>query len=173
MFSFFAIKEMKCIYCGSETHVTDKRESKEGTRRRRECLKCKKRFTTYEKSEQGSIIVVKKDGRREAFSREKIRNGIIRACEKRPIETKKIDEIVDDIEEILRNPKNFSSKKNFGATKPLKGFVGKGREIKTEVIGKMVMNKLKKLDDVAYIRFASVYMNFNNLKDFKLVMKQV
>jgi len=143
---------MKCIYCGCETHVTDKRESPDGTRRRRECLKCKKRFTTYEKSEQGSIIVVKKDGRREGFSREKIRNGIIKACEKRPIETKKIDDMINDIEETLRK---------------------KGKEIKTEVIGKMIMNKLKKLDDVAYIRFASVYMNFKDIKDFKRAMKEV
>lgn len=143
---------MKCIYCGSDTHVTDKRESPEGTRRRRECLKCKKRFTTYEKSEHGDIIVVKKDGRREGFSREKIRNGIIKACEKRPIETKKIDEVVDEIEDNLRK---------------------RGKEVKTEVIGKMVMNKLKKLDDIAYIRFASVYMNFKDLKDFKLALKQV
>ena len=143
---------MKCIFCGSETHVTDKRESTSGTRRRRECLKCKKRFTTYEKSEHGDIIVVKKDGRREGFSREKIRNGIIKACEKRPIETKKIDEVVEEIEDSLRK---------------------RGREVKTEVIGKMVMNKLKKLDDIAYIRFASVYMNFKDLKDFKIALKQV
>lgn len=143
---------MKCIFCGSETHVTDKRESPEGTRRRRECLKCKKRFTTYEKSEQGNIIVVKKDGRRESFFREKIRNGIIRACEKRPVSIEKIDAIIEDIEENLRK---------------------KGKEIKTEIIGKMVMNKLKKLDDIAYIRFASVYMNFQDIKDFKKAMKEV
>ncbi|MFA5258915.1 MAG: transcriptional regulator NrdR [Candidatus Pacearchaeota archaeon] len=143
---------MKCIFCGSETHVTDKRESTSGTRRRRECLKCKKRFTTYEEAEQGNIIVVKKDGRRESFSKEKIRNGIIRACEKRPVPIEKIDKIIEEVEESLRK---------------------RGKEIKTEVIGKMIMNKLKKLDDIAYIRFASVYMNFQNLKDFKEVMKEV
>jgi transcriptional repressor NrdR len=143
---------MKCIFCGFETKVTDKRESGDGTRRRRECLKCKKRFTTYEKSEQGNIIVVKKDGRREAFSRDKIRNGLIRACEKRPIPIDKIDEIVDDIEDKLKK---------------------KGKEIKTDLIGKMVMNKLKKLDDIAYIRFASVFMNFQDIKDFKLALNQV
>ena len=143
---------MKCIFCGSDTKVTDKRESPDGTRRRRECLKCKKRFTTYEKSEHGGIIVVKKDGRREAFSKEKIKSGIIKACEKRPISIDKIDEIVDEIEEKLRK---------------------KGKEEKTEVIGKMVMNKLKKLDDIAYIRFASVYMNFKDLKDFKSALKEV
>lgn len=143
---------MKCIFCGNETHVTDKRESTSGTRRRRECLKCKKRFTTYEKSEQGSIIVVKKDGRREAFVRDKIKNGVMRACEKRPVSVEKIDELVDEIEENLRK---------------------KGKEVKTEMIGKMVMTRLKKLDDVAYIRFASVYMNFQTIKDFKEAMKEV
>ena len=143
---------MRCLFCGDETHVTDKRESPEGTRRRRECLKCKKRFTTYEKPETGSIIVVKKDGRREPFSRDKIRNGIIRACEKRPVSIEKIDEIVDEIEENLRK---------------------RGKEIKTEVLGKMVMNKLKKLDDVAFVRFASVYMNFQDIRDFKNALKEI
>ncbi|VVB77622.1 Transcriptional repressor NrdR [uncultured archaeon] len=143
---------MKCIFCGSDTKVTDKRESPDGTRRRRECLKCKKRFTTYERSEQGDIIVVKKDGRREAFSRDKIKSGIIKACEKRPVPIDKIEEVVDDIEDKLRK---------------------KGKEEKTEVIGKMIMTRLKKLDDVAYIRFASVYMNFKDIKDFKEAMKDV
>jgi len=143
---------MKCIFCGSETHVTDKRESGDGTRRRRECLKCKKRFTTYEKSEHGSIIVVKKDSRREPFSKDKIRNGIIRACEKRPISIDIIDKIVEEIEDKLKK---------------------KGKEVKTDLIGKMVMTKLKKLDNVAYIRFASVYMNFSDISDFKLALKEV
>jgi transcriptional repressor NrdR len=143
---------MRCIYCNSDTKVTDKRESPDGTRRRRECLKCKKRFTTYETPGQGNIIVVKKDGRRESFNKEKIRNGIIRACEKRPIATEKIDEIVEEIVEKLRK---------------------RGKEVESEVIGKMVMNKLKKLDDIAYIRFASVYMNFQDLKDFKAALKEV
>ncbi len=142
---------MRCLFCGAETHVTDKRESPEGTRRRRECLKCKKRFTTYEKPERKEIIVVKKDGRREAFNREKIKAGIMKACEKRPIAIDKIDRIIEEIEEKLSNKK----------------------EIKSEVIGKIIMQKLKKLDNVAYIRFASVYMNFNDIKDFKLAMKQV
>ncbi len=150
-YSFYYVY-MKCVYCNSDTKVTDKRESPDGTRRRRECLKCKKRFTTYEKSEQGGIIVVKKDGRRESFSREKLKTGIIKACEKRPVPIDRIDKIVDEIESKLRK---------------------KGKEEKTEVIGKMVMNKLKKLDDIAYIRFASVYMNFNDLKDFKEAMKDV
>jgi len=143
---------MRCIFCGSDTKVTDKRESGEGTRRRRECLKCKKRFTTYERAEKKDIIVVKKDGRREAFSREKIKAGIMRACEKRPVSIDKIDRLVDNIEEKLRK---------------------KGKEVKTELIGKMVMNRLKKLDNIAYIRFASVYMNFQNVKDFKEAVKEV
>jgi transcriptional repressor NrdR len=143
---------MKCIFCGSDTKVTDKREAPDGTRRRRECLKCEKRFTTYEKAIQKDIIVVKKDGRREAFSREKIKAGIIRACEKRPISLEDIDKIVDSIEEKLRC---------------------RGKEIKTEFIGKMVMNRLKKIDHIAYVRFASVYMNFQDVKDFKDVVKEV
>lgn len=144
---------MKCIFCGSDsTKVTDKRESLDGTRRRRECLKCKKRFTTYEKPEKKDIIVVKKDGRREKFSDEKLKSGIIKACEKRPIPTKKIEDAIDDIEETLRR---------------------KGKEVTSDMIGKMVMNKLKKLDKVAYIRFASVYLNFKDLTDFKKEIKEL
>ena len=143
---------MKCIFCNSGTKVTDKRESPSGTRRRRECLKCKKRFTTYEKPEKGDIIIVKKDGRRESFSREKIKSGIIKACEKRPIPMKDIDKVVEEVEDKLRK---------------------RGKEVKSSEIGKIVMNKLKKLDDVAYIRFASVYMNFQNIKDFKKAVRDV
>jgi len=143
---------MKCIYCDGETKVTDKRESSEGTRRRRECLKCKKRFTTYERAEIRNIVVVKKDKRREPYSREKLKSGILKACQKRPVSTEKIDKIVEEIEEKLRK---------------------KGREIKSSEIGKIVMQKLKKIDDVAFIRFASVYMNFQNIKDFKKIMKEV
>jgi len=141
---------MKCIFCGSDTKVTDKRESPEGTRRRRECLKCKKRFTTYEKPERKQIIIIKKDKRREAFSIEKIKSGIIKACEKRPISIEKIDKIIENIEEKLRK---------------------KGKEVRSEDIGKMVMNKLKKLDKVAYIRFASVYKDFKDISDFKNEVK--
>jgi transcriptional repressor NrdR len=143
---------MKCIFCEADTKVTDKRESPDGTRRRRECLKCKKRFTTYEKAIQKDIIIVKKDGRREAFSRDKIKSGIIRACEKRPVSMERIDKIVNNIEEKLRI---------------------KGKEVKTETIGKMVMNRLKKLDNIAYVRFASVYMNFQDVKDFKIAVNDV
>lgn len=143
---------MRCVYCGHNTRVTDKRESPEGVRRRRECLKCKKRFTTYERPEKKNIIIVKKDGRRESFSFEKLKLGVMKACEKRPISTKEIDDLVREIEEALLN---------------------KGKEVKTEHIGKMVMNKLKKLDKVAYIRFASVYRDFKDIKDFKEVIKEV
>ncbi len=143
---------MECKFCGNNTKVTNKRESKEGTRRRRECLKCKKRFTTYEKPEDKDIIVVKKDGRREHFLDEKLRLGLIRACQKRPVSMEKIDKIVVDIKEKLRK---------------------KGKEVKSEMIGKMVMNKLKKLDKVAYIRFASVYLDFHDVKDFKKELKEL
>jgi|SRR3989344_8791975 len=137
---------MKCIFCGSDTKVTDKRESGRETRRRRECLKCKKRFTTYEKVELKDIIVIKKDGRREPFSREKIKVGITKACEKRPISSSDIENILSEIEEKLRK---------------------KGKETQSDIIGKMIMNKLRKLDKVAYIRFASVYRDFQDVKDFK------
>lgn len=137
---------MKCIFCSEDTHVTDKRESPDGTRRRRECLKCKKRFTTYERAEKKDIIIVKKDNRREHFSREKLKSGIMKACQKRPVAIKKIDNIIDEIEERLRN---------------------KGKEVKSEILGKMVINKLKKLDKIAYIRFASVYKDFQNINQFK------
>jgi len=135
-----------------ETHVTDKRESPDGTRRRRECKKCKKRFTTYEKPEQKYIIVVKKDGRREHFQDEKIRIGIIKACEKRPVPTDKIDQIVEDIKEKAKK---------------------KGKEVKSEWLGKIVMSKLKRLDKVAYIRYASVYMDFKSIIDFKKELKEL
>ncbi len=143
---------MKCKFCGEETKVTDKRESPEGTRRRRECLKCKKRFTTYEKPEEKNIIVVKKDGRREHFADEKLRLGLIKACEKRPVPMEQIDKIVEGIKEKL-------SKKN--------------KEINTKMIGEMVMQKLKKLDKVAYIRFASVYKDFKDVSDFKKEVKEL
>jgi len=143
---------MKCIYCIGETRVTDKRESRDGTRRRRECLKCKKRFTTYEKPDKKEIMIVKKDGRRERFSIEKLRGGLMRACEKRPVSVEKVEGVVEEIEEKLRR---------------------KGSEVKSDMIGKMVMNKLKKLDKVAYIRFASVYKDFQDVDDFKKEMGEL
>jgi transcriptional repressor NrdR len=143
---------MKCKFCGSETKVTDKRESSGGTRRRRECLKCKKRFTTYEKPEEKDIIVVKKDGRREHFADEKLRLGLIKACEKRPVPIGEIDNIVEEIKDKLSK---------------------KGKEVSTKTIGEMVMNKLKKLDKIAYIRFASVYKDFKDVSDFKKEVKEL
>jgi transcriptional repressor NrdR len=141
---------MNCIFCGADTKVTDKRESNDATRRRRECLKCHRRFTTYEKAEK-DIVVVKKDGRRESFSKDKLKAGIMRACEKRPISIEKINEMIEDIEEKLLSKK----------------------EVKTNKIGEMVMNKLKKLDKIAYIRFSSVYRDFQDINDFKKAIKQV
>jgi transcriptional repressor NrdR len=142
---------MRCVFCDSETKVTNKRDAGSLTRRRRECLKCKKRFTTYEQPEVKELRVIKKDGRRERFDSEKIKKGLIRACEKRPISIDKIDKIVHNIEAKLRE----SNKK----------------EVKTKKIGEMVMRHLKKLDDVAYIRFASVYEEFEDVKDFKKEIK--
>jgi len=143
---------MECIFCSSDTKVTDKRESPDGTRRRRECLKCKRRFTTYERPEKKDIIIVKKDGRRERFSDEKLKTGIMKACEKRPVSIERIDNSVEEIEERLRR---------------------RGKEVKGVEIGKMVMNKLKKLDKIAYIRFASVYLDFKDVNEFKKEIKEL
>jgi transcriptional repressor NrdR len=140
---------MKCPFCGSEeTKVMDKRETEGNsvTRRRRECLKCEKRFTTYERLEAPSLAVVKKDGTREQFDRDKLTKGLIRACEKTPVSREKIDETVTEIEAELRNMDDA--------------------EILSKKIGMIVMKKLKKLDKVAYIRFASVYNEFKDLEDF-------
>ena len=145
---------MYCPYCShKESKVTDKRESPEGIRRRRECLKCKKRFTTYEKASVEDIYVIKKDNRREKFNREKLENGIHRAFEKRPVEKNKIDKMINEIEEQIRRR-------------------GK-REIKTSEIGELVMKKIKKIDNVAYIRFASVYRDFQDINDFKQEIKNL
>jgi transcriptional repressor NrdR len=143
---------MDCPYCShKESKVTDKRESPEGIRRRRECLKCGKRFTTYEKTAREDIYVIKKDGRRERFDRGKLERGINRAFEKRPVEKNKIDKMINEIEEQIRKR-------------------GK-REIKTSEIGEMIMRKMKKIDHVAYIRFASVYRDFQDINDFKREMR--
>lgn len=141
---------MKCPHCLSNTKVLDKRESKDATRRRRECLKCKRRFTTYERVET-KIIVIKKDGRREPYMREKIKNGILRACEKRPVSQEKIDSIVTEIEsELVSYPKS---------------------EVPSKVIGELIMKKLKRLDKIAYVRFASVYREFKDISEFKKTIK--
>jgi len=145
---------MKCPYCNNEeTRVTDKRDIAGITRRRRECLKCGKRFTTYERVEF-DLVVVKKDGRREKFNREKLKTGIEKAFEKRPISTEKIDQLTSDIEARVYR-------------------VAKGKEIKSSKIGEIVMSKLKKIDKVAYIRFASVYREFADLDDFKQELKEL
>lgn len=145
---------MECPYCSNtKLKVTDKRDSPNGIRRRRECLKCKKRFTTYEKLSGSIFYIVKKDKKREKFDREKLERGIERAFEKRPVPKEKIDKIVDEIEEQLRR---------------------KGRkEIKSSIIGELIMKKIKKLDNIAYIRFASVYRDFQDIKDFKRELKNI
>ena len=143
---------MDCPYCSNkESKVTDKRESPEGIRRRRECLKCGKRFTTYERVYKEDLYVIKKDGRRERFDRCKFERGILKAFEKRPIAKEKIDKLINDIEEQIRK-------------------LGK-KELKTKYIGELVMRKIKKIDNVAYIRFASVYRDFQDINDFKEEMK--
>ncbi|EFI42184.1 MULTISPECIES: transcriptional regulator NrdR [Peptoniphilus] len=140
---------MKCPYCGySESKVVDSRPTDEGStiRRRRECINCKGRFTTYEKIEETPIIVEKKDGNRQSFDRNKIVHGIIKSCEKRPVSIEKIEAAVDNIEKKIQN----SLKK----------------EITTTEIGEMVMQELKELDEVAYVRFASVYRQFKDVNSF-------
>lgn len=144
---------MECPYCGENTRVTDKRASPGGIRRRRECLKCKKRFTTYERLGKSDFYVVKKDGRREKFSREKLESGIERAFEKRPIAKEDIEKMINEIEEQLMKR-------------------GK-KEIKSSIIGELIMKKMKKIDHVAYIRFASVYRDFQDIKDFKSALKGI
>ena len=139
---------MKCIFCGhSETKVVDSRESEDITRRRRECLKCEKRFTTYERAESLQIYIIKKDNRRELFDREKLKKGILRACEKLPIPLEKIDNIVNKVESKLRTLD--------------------ANEIQSKSLGEEVGKYLKQLDKVAYIRFASVYREFADIEDFK------
>lgn len=140
---------MKCPYCGySESKVVDSRPTVEeaAIRRRRECEKCSKRFTTYEKIEEMPLIIVKKDGSREVYQRSKMLNGILRACEKRPISISQIESIVDEIEKELYNSME--------------------KEIDSKKIGELVMNRLKKIDDVAYVRFASVYRQFKDINTF-------
>ena len=140
---------MKCPYCShEETQVIDTRETEnlEATRRRRECLKCNKRFTTYERIEEADIIVVKKDGAREKFSRQKLINGILKACEKRPISMDKIEALADSVESELRKRDTV--------------------EVDSKIVGNVTMRKLKSLDKVAYIRFASVYLGFEDLDRF-------
>lgn len=137
-----------------ESKVVDKRNSRlDTTRRRRECLKCGKRFTTYEKIHQVELNVIKRNGNLELFNKEKIRTGMVRACEKRPVTIEQINSIVNKIESDLRKFKTT--------------------EIKSEQIGKKVINALKKLDNVAYLRFASVYRSFDDIKDFEKEIREI
>ena len=139
---------MQCPYCNSsELKVTDKRDSGAETRRRRECLKCKKRFTTYERVEL-DLSIIKKDGRREKFSRDKLFNGLIKSLEKRPFSSEEIEKLVDDIVANVYR-------------------VAKDKDIKCSRVGEIVMAKLKRLDKVAYIRFAAVYRDFADIEDFR------
>ena len=140
---------MKCPYCGySESKVIDSRPTDEGERirRRRECLNCAKRFTTYEVIETVPVVVVKKDTSREAFDRNKLLNGLLRACEKRPVPLETLERIVDEIETLLQNSLD--------------------REVPSTLIGTYAMDKLKKVDEVAYVRFASVYREFKDINTF-------
>ena len=139
---------MNCPYCGHiDSKVVDSRDVNDGIRRRRQCLSCGARFTTYEKMQPASLFVIKKDGRREEFNRDKLLVGIRKACEKRPLPTGTVDKIVDDIETALYH-------------------LGR-QEVPTAVIGDMVMERLKGLDYIAYIRFASVYRAFTDITDLK------
>jgi len=147
---------VKCPYCEyQESKVVDSRPTDEGQaiRRRRECISCGKRFTTYEKIEELPIVVVKKDGNRQVYDRNKLMNGIIKACEKRPVSMSSIEQIVDDIEKTI-----FNSLEN---------------EISSTQIGELVMNKLKDIDEVAYVRFASVYRQFKDVNSFMDELKKI
>jgi transcriptional repressor NrdR len=138
---------MICPYCGCpETEVLESRDSEDSTRRRRECEKCKKRFTTYERAEALDLVVTKKDGRREKFDRNKLKAGVARACHKRPVSVEQIDNIVAEVEMELRGMEET--------------------EIPSSKIGAILMEKLKKVDKVAYIRFASIYKEFESPKEF-------
>ncbi len=147
---------MRCPYCNhTDAKVVDSRASKEGDaiRRRRECLKCEKRYTTYERIEEVAQMVVKKDGRREQFDRWKVRAGILKAVEKRPVTLDQIENVIDEVERQL-----------FSTT---------DREVSTNQIGEAVMMKLKGLDEVAYVRFASVYRQFKDLNEFMDELKSM
>ena len=140
---------MRCPFCGySESKVIDSRPAEEGAtiRRRRECLSCQKRFTTYEIMERLPLVVVKRDGSRQTFDKIKVMNGMLRACEKRPVSIQSLEKITDEIEQELQNSLE--------------------REVTTTAIGEMVMKRLKDIDEVAYVRFASVYRQFKDINTF-------
>lgn len=147
---------MKCPYCSHlDDKVVDSREGKLGDliRRRRECLKCGKRFTTYERIDEIPYMVIKKDGRREKFDRHKILQGLLRACEKRPVPTARLEGLVDEAEKYVSEATD--------------------REKTTSEIGELLMTRLKKLDKVAYVRFASVYSDFKDVKEFMTELKNL
>lgn len=141
---------MRCAYCGfTQSRVVDSRQSEDGTsiRRRRECENCGRRFTTYERIDLVPLMVIKKDQTREAFDVEKLRSGIVKSCEKRPVPLSKVDELVREIEQKLNKQPDS--------------------EITSKMIGELVMDGLKKLDEVAYVRFASVYRQFRDIQSFR------
>lgn len=147
---------MKCPFCGFvNDKVVDSRESKEAEsiRRRRECLQCGKRFTTYERIDEIPYMVVKKDGRREKFERQKVLNGLLRACEKRPVSMGKLEQIVNEAEAVVIDSPE--------------------RERKSSELGELIMNRLRKLDKVAYVRFASVYLDFKDVQEFMTELKDL
>jgi transcriptional repressor NrdR len=145
---------MRCPYCAQEnSKVIDTRESEETIRRRRECLDCGRRFTTYERPAQTNLMVIKQDARREAFDRQKLMNGVVRACAKRPVPMEAIEKIVEDIEMQLHA-------------------LGRS-EVDSQRIGQMVMERLRVLDDVAYVRFASVYRRFADLESLQAEIQRL
>jgi transcriptional repressor NrdR len=147
---------MKCPFCAHlHDKVVDSRESKDGEaiRRRRQCLKCKRRFTSYERIDEIPSMVVKKDGRRERFDRQKVLAGILRACEKRPVSMSQLETIADNAETMVQESSE--------------------REVSTRAVGEMIMNELKTLDKVAYVRFASVYLDFKDVQEFMSELKDL
>ncbi len=153
---FYGGNRMRCMYCGHlDSKVVDSRQTEDGTaiRRRRECMNCGKRFTTYETIETTPVLVIKNNGNRQSFDPNKLKNGIIRACEKRPVPMWKIDKLVEDIQKTVYNSLE--------------------QEITTKALGEMVMDGLKQIDEVAYVRFASVYRQFKDISTFMNELKKL
>lgn len=147
---------MKCIFCGHlESKVIDSRSADDGStiRRRRECLKCGERFTSYERVENVPLIVVKKDSNRQQFDREKLLNGLLRACEKRPVSLAQLEQVIDEVESVILNSLT--------------------REVSSVQIGELVMDRLKIIDEVSYVRFASVYRQFKDINSFMDELKKL
>lgn len=145
---------MKCPFCAAETKVLESRHTEDHIiRRRRECSSCAKRFTTFERLEEQHLVVIKKDGRREVFDRIKVLNGVLRACEKRPVPLADVEQLVSEVERDLRNTWE--------------------KEVSTDLIGERVMERLRLLDGVAYVRFASVYRQFKDVNEFREQLEQL